>query len=129
MPEGLILWGVKSIYYVLEDNTQNQFKCTIKGKVLDTDFNTKGRKEVNPLVAGDHVVFEKIDQTNGLIIKRKDRINEFKRLKSRGRLVQTNFANIDLLLVVDSIANPPIRPYFIDRCLCRHCQIMQWQAL
>ena len=38
-------------------------------------------------------------------------------MKSRGRLVQTIFANIDLLLVVDSIANPPLRPYFIDRCL------------
>jgi ribosome biogenesis GTPase len=117
LSEGLILWGVKSIYYVLEKDTQNEFKCTIKGKKLDTDFNTKGRKEVSPLVVGDRVIFDKIDNSNGLIIKRKERINEFKRLKSKGRLVQTIFANIDLLLVVDSIANPPLRPYFIDRCL------------
>ncbi len=117
MPEGLILWGVKSIYYVLEKNTNIEYKCTIKGKVLDTNFNTKGRKEINPLVVGDQVIFEKVDQTNGLIVKRKERFNEFKRLKSRGRFVQTIFANVDLLLIVDSIANPPLRPFFIDRCL------------
>ncbi len=117
MSEGLILWGVKSIYYVLEKDSQKEYKCTIKGKVLDTDFNVKGRKEVNPLVVGDNVIFEKNDHSNGLIIKRKERINEFKRLKGNGRLVQTIFSNIDLLLVVDSIANPPLRPYFIDRCL------------
>lgn len=117
MPEGLILWGVKSIYYVLEKDSQKEYKCTIKGKVINTDFNIKGRKEVNPIVVGDNVIFEKIDQSNGLIIKRKERVNEFKRLKGNGRLVQTIFSNIDGLFIVDSIANPPLRPYFIDRCL------------
>ncbi|MCK4797840.1 MAG: ribosome small subunit-dependent GTPase A [Spirochaetes bacterium] len=117
MSEGLVLWGVKSIYYVLDKNTGKEYKCLIKGKIIKTDFQIKGRKELNPIVVGDQVIFEKIDDKNGLIVKRKKRHNEFKRLKTRGRFIQTIFANIDCMIVVDSIANPPLRPYFIDRCL------------
>lgn len=113
----MILWGVKSIYYVLEKGADNEYKCTIKGKILDTDFNIKGRSETTPLVVGDNVIFEKTDNNNGLIVERLDRKNEFKRLKRNGRVIQTIFANIDSLIVVDSVAHPPLRPYFIDRCL------------
>jgi ribosome biogenesis GTPase len=117
MPEGLVLWGVKNIYYVLDAESGKEFKCVIKGKVIETDFNIKGRWETNPIVVGDKVLFEKVDNENGVITKRLDRRNEFKRLKSNGRVVQTIFANIDFLVVIDSVAHPPIRPYFIDRCL------------
>lgn len=117
MPEGIVLWGVKSIYYILENSSKKQYKCTIKGKVIETDFNIKGRKEVNPIVVGDKVQFEIINHNQGLIIERKKRKNEFKRLKSSGRMVQTLFANIDYMIIIDSIENPPLRPYFIDRCL------------
>ena len=117
MPEGLILWGVKSIYYVLENITKNIYKCLIKGKIIDTDFKIKGRIETSPIVVGDKVIFEKINDKEGLILERLPRHNEFKRLKSGGRVVQTIFANVDYLIIVDSIAHPPLRPYFIDRCL------------
>lgn len=117
MPKGLVLWGVKSIYYVLDELNNKEYKCTIKGKVLETDFNIKGRRETNPIVVGDYVKFEIIDDVNGQILERLPRKNEFKRLKSKGRVIQTLFANIDCLIVIDSIANPPLRPYFIDRCL------------
>jgi len=117
LPEGLVLWGVKSIYYVLEKSSGKEYKCLIKGKVIETDFNIKGRKEVNPIVVGDNVEFEIINENEGLITERKKRRNEFKRLKSNGRLVQTLFANIDYMIIIDSIEEPPLRPYFIDRCL------------
>jgi len=111
------LWGVRNIYYILDDDTGKEYKCLIKGKVIDTDFNIKGRNEVNPIVVGDKVEFEKIDEENGLIISRNKRTNEYKRLKKSGRSVQTLFANIDLIAVVVSIKNHPLRPYFIDRAL------------
>jgi ribosome biogenesis GTPase / thiamine phosphate phosphatase len=117
LSQGIVLWGSKSIYYVLDADTRQEFKCLIKGKVIDTDFDVDGRKELNPIVVGDIVEFQKTDETNGLITERKKRKNEFKRLKSEGRYVQTLFANVDDMLVVDSIAHPPLRPYFIDRAL------------
>lgn len=117
MREGLVLWGVRNIYYVQDFKTGNEFKCVLKGKVLSTDFNVKGRREVNPVVVGDVVGFDKVDETNGLITERKKRRNEFKRLKRGGRYVQTIFANIDYLVVIDSIYHPTVRSYFIDRCL------------
>jgi len=117
LPEGLVLWGVKNIYYVLERNSGKEYKCTIKGKVLETDFQTKGRSETNPIVVGDEVLFNISSEASGVITERKKRRNEFKRLKSRGRVVQTLFANVDYLLIIDSVDNPPLRPFFIDRCL------------
>lgn len=117
MPEGLVLWGVKNIYYVYDQTSSKEYKCIIKGKVLDTDFNIKGRKETNPIVVGDIVTFKVIDSNQGVILERKKRTNEFKRLKKDGRVVQTLFANIDYMLIVDSVLHPPLRPYFIDRCL------------
>lgn len=117
MSEGLVLWGVKNIYYVLDNKTNKEYKCLIKGKTIETGFDIKGRTETNPIVVGDIVEFDKIDEYNGLITNRKQRKNEYKRLKKSGRVVQTLFANINLLIVVDSISSPPIRPYFIDRAL------------
>jgi ribosome biogenesis GTPase / thiamine phosphate phosphatase len=117
MSEGLILWGVRSIFYVLDEESEKEYKCVIKGKVLETAFNVKGRREVTPLVVGDKVIFDKVGSSDGVITSRKDRKNEFKRLKNSGREIQTLVANIDLMIVVDSVDNPPLRPFFIDRCL------------
>ncbi|HOF01862.1 MAG TPA: ribosome small subunit-dependent GTPase A [Spirochaetota bacterium] len=117
MSVGTVLWGVKSIFYVLSDDDKKEYKCVIKGKTLNTEFNLKNRREVSPLVAGDRVDFDKSGPTEGLINRRLKRINEIKRLKSGGREVQTLAANIDQLVIVDSIYNPPFRTFFIDRCL------------
>jgi ribosome biogenesis GTPase / thiamine phosphate phosphatase len=117
MSEGIILWGVRSIFYVMDIVTLKEYKCVIKGKILETDFKIKNRKENNPLVAGDRVEFTITDNDNGWIISRKQRINEFKRLKNSGREIQTIVANIDYLIIVDSIDNPPLRTFFIDRCI------------
>lgn len=116
MEEGLVLWGVKSIFYVEDDQTR-EYKCVIKGKQLNNEFDLKGRTEAAPIVSGDRVLFEKIDSSNGVIVKRLPRKNEFKRLKGGGRTVQTLAANVDSLIIVDSVVSPPTRTFFIDRCL------------
>ena len=117
MPVGSVLWGVKLIYYVFEPESKKVYKCKIKGKVIDTDFNIKNRSEVNPIVVGDNVEFDIISNEEGVIKKRLKRKSEYKRLKNNGREIQTLAANIDLIVIVDSIENPPLRPFFIDRCL------------
>lgn len=116
MGEGLVLWGVKSIFYV-EDQSKNVFKCLIKGKILDNNFDIRGRSETTPLVAGDRVIFEISETGEGKILKRLPRKNEFKRLKQGGRTIQTLVANVDTLIIVDSVISPPLRTFFIDRCL------------
>lgn len=124
MSVGIVLWGVKLIFYVQDIATARQFKCVIKGKVLDTDFNIKNRKERSPVVAGDIVDYEPTftpSDTNtigeGVILSRHERKNEIKRLKNNGRDVQTLTANIDRLFIIDSIYNPPLRTFFIDRMI------------
>ena len=116
MEKGLVLWGVRSIFYV-EDSEGKEFKCVIKSKRLDSGFDLKGRNEASPIVAGDYVQFEKTAESEGVILQRLPRKNEFTRLKAGGRVVQTLVANVDWLIVVDSVVSPPLRPFFIDRCL------------
>ncbi len=117
MAEGIVLWGVKSIFYVCDNVSGKEYKCTIKGKILETDFDLKGRIETTPIVVGDIVTFDIVDESSGVILNKHKRRNEFKRLKLGGRTVQTIVANIDILAVVDSVVSPPLRPFFIDRCL------------
>ena len=117
MQTGLVILGVKNIYNVLDTETQKEYKCVIKGKILDTNFTLKGRREVAPLAVGDRVEFEIVSESEGLILNRIKRKNEFKRLKNNGREIQTLIANVDYLIIVDSIENPPLRTFFIDRCL------------
>lgn len=117
MSTGLVLWGVKSIYYVLDNTSGKEYKCVIKGKILDYSTQKQIIKDVNPIVSGDYVEFEVIDEVNGHITKRVKRKNEFKRFKNNAREVQVIVANVDYLMIVDSIDNPELRPFFIDRCL------------
>ncbi len=124
MGVGVVLWGVKSIFYVKDSHSGITFKCVIKGKVIDTDFNLKNRRQSSPIVAGDTVDFDEVfipqdtsQVGEGVITNRHPRRNEIKRLKNNGREVQTLAANVDCLYIVDSIYNPPLRTFFIDRML------------
>ncbi len=117
MHKGIVTLGVKNIYNVLDLDSRREYKCVIKGKILDTNFNLKNRREVAPLVVGDKVKFSIVNDREGVIVERVERTNEFKRLKNNGREIQTLIANVDNLIIVDSIENPPLRTFFIDRCL------------
>jgi len=119
LAKGLILWGVKSIYYVsnLDEKDKKTYECRIKGKIIDIKTQIKNRKDISPLVTGDIVDFNIVDENSGVIVSRHERKNEILRLKNNGREIQTLAANTDRLIIVDSVVSPPVRPFFIDRCI------------
>jgi ribosome biogenesis GTPase len=117
LPVGIVLWGVRSIYTVSDSTTGDNYTCTIKGKILELEGEDNNQNLTTPLVAGDMVEFSETDHGHGLITARKKRKNEFKRLKQAGRVVQTIVANLDQIIIFDSIDQPRLNTYFIDRCI------------
>ncbi|MGD1816709.1 MAG: ribosome small subunit-dependent GTPase A [Pleomorphochaeta sp.] len=107
---GRIIRGINNIYNV--EIEERVFECRIKGKLLN---DVSG--EYNPLAVGDFVEFEKINDLEGLIIKRLPRKNSFQRWNMKGQCNQTVVANMDLIVCVTSCSNPPFRPRFIDRVI------------
>ncbi|GMO55456.1 MAG: ribosome small subunit-dependent GTPase A [Termitinemataceae bacterium] len=107
---GLIISGSCNIFTV-EKNVEGEcryFECRIKGKVL------KNSGGYNPLAPGDIVDFE---EDNQQIISLQKRKNVFERLNTKNNKAQVLAANIDLVICVTSLLNPPWRPRFIDRVL------------
>lgn len=110
--EGKIAFGANNIFTVLSEG--DSFLCRIKGKVLREDEIT-----YNPLAPGDEVEFAVDAHTEGegKILSRKARRNALVRWNRKKQARQTIAANIDLLVCVGSVGNPPFRPRFIDRVL------------
>ncbi|MCH2182839.1 MAG: ribosome small subunit-dependent GTPase A [Mariniblastus sp.] len=91
--------------------TENRtYTCAIKGvlKSLSTDLQ-------HVVVAGDHVTLQPIDEETGVIVRVEPRFNQLSRT-SRQRQ-QIIVANIDLVLIVASAAEPVLKPNLIDRFL------------
>ncbi|GMO30274.1 MAG: ribosome small subunit-dependent GTPase A [Termitinemataceae bacterium] len=121
--QGLVISGSRNVFTVKQivDGDALLFECRIKGKILKSSVDFKMPrdvrqrqpvKEYNPLAPGDIVEFE-----NAQITFLHKRRNAFVRLNSKGNIPQILGANIDLLICVTSISNPPFRPRFIDRVL------------
>lgn len=110
--EGKIAFGANNIFTVLSGS--ETFLCRIKGKVLREEEVT-----YNPLAPGDEVEFAVDSHTEGegKILNRKPRRNALVRWNRKRQSRQTIAANIDLLVCVGSVGNPPFRPRFIDRVL------------
>lgn len=103
--------------------------CAIKGKVL------RHGEEVlhNALAPGDEVeVMPQSDAASGggqgLITALVPRRNGFFRWNDKTGKRQVLAANVDAVLLVTTIANPPFRPRFIDRALvqCDSDGLMPW---
>ncbi len=109
---GRIAFGANNIFTVKTDETS--YRCRLKGKILRQD-----EKAYNPLAPGDVVEFQPDlhSQDEGLILSRIPRKNSLVRWNRKRRALQTVAANLDLLVVVTSVKNPPFRPRFIDRVL------------
>lgn len=103
-------------WYTVKTENGKSFECRIKGK-----FRLKGIKSTNPIAVGDHVDFEletKNDEVTGVINKIHDRTNYIIR-KSVNLAKQTHIiaSNIDQVLLIVTIDNPPTFASFIDRFL------------
>ena len=109
---GLIKYGINNIYTVECGGTT--YECRIKGKKLKS-----GKKEYNPICAGDYVEIEPDENHpgTGMITERYERSNSFARWNRKRSSVQTIAANIELLVCITSPESPPFRPRFVDRVL------------
>lgn len=111
--KGTVIKSTGSWYEVKETEGQ-VYPCRLKGK-----FKIKGIKNTNPLAVGDHVDFEFDNATQaGIIINIETRRNYIIR-KSTRLSKQTHIiaSNLDLAIVVATIAEPRTSTGFIDRFL------------
>lgn len=111
--KGLIIKSTGSWYQVLTDDG-DRINCRIKGK-----FRTKGITTTNPLAVGDKVEFEmEPAQETGVIIKLQRRKNYIiRKAINLSKQAQILGANLDLALLVVTLASPRTSLGFIDRFL------------
>lgn len=113
MREGLVLGGTNNQFEIEADDGTVRL-CPIKGKILK-----ESEGYYNPLAPGDRVQFadDAHDPGRGQIVSLISRKNHFVRLNQKGNAPQLLAANLDLLIVVTTPAEPPFRPRFVDRAL------------
>jgi len=114
---GRVLYGINNIYTVLLEG--REITCRIRGKVLKTGRETDGPREYNPIAVGDwvEVISDPHSEDKGWIKSRTDRKSRLVRFVKKRRAVQIIAANVELLVCVTSVNNPPFRPRFVDRML------------
>lgn len=82
---------------------------------------TKKLKAVNPIVVGDEVLLEVVDETKkeGVIVQVYPRRTKLSRKVGTGakEVEQVVAANVDRLVIVSSVSEPPFRPGLVDRYL------------
>ena len=95
---------------IVQDDEGNRYECTVRRLV-----RTMARDARNAVVAGDSVLFQRLDDQYGVI----ERVNPRERVLSRGsqRREHIIVANIDQIVIVMSAAEPRLKPNLIDRLL------------
>lgn len=87
------------------------FNCTLRG-VLKKEKN----RFKNLVAVGDFVLFEKIDEKEGVILQIEPRRTVLSRADNLSRRKQQLIAvNIDLVLITTSVIMPPLKPFLVDR--------------
>lgn len=109
---GLVIKNTGSWYQVLTDEG-NTVDCKIKG-----NFRLKGIRSTNPVAVGDYVSIVMNDEGTAFITEIEDRKNYIIR-KSTNLSKQSHIiaANVDMVLLVVTIARPETSTTFIDRFL------------
>lgn len=99
---------------MVEDENGNQHSCRIKGR-----FRTKGIRTTNPIAVGDWVEFEtEPGQQSAVIEKLYPRKNYIiRRAVNLSKETQIIGANLDLAILLITLASPPTSTGFIDRFL------------
>ena len=115
MPTAVVS-GVYGALYSLLDENQNTILAAAGGRLRLSGATRVDGKKSNPVVAGDQVEYEpgKDGQTS-LITAIFPRQNSFIRADQQRHHVMA--ANLDLVLVFQSVAAPDFNPGFLDRAL------------
>lgn len=96
---------------ILVDAPEGQFLCTLRG-LLKKEKN----KAKNLITVGDFVLFEKATDDTGSIAHVEERRSILSRqdhlLRRKQQLIA---ANIDQVLITVTVANPPLKPFLVDR--------------
>jgi ribosome biogenesis GTPase / thiamine phosphate phosphatase len=108
---GTVLRGINNIYTV-EDELGECRLCRIKGKKL-----VGGELVYNPIAVGDIVEYTPISPKEGLITARRPRRSSFIRWNMKRGLPQVLAANMDRVVCIAAVDNPPLKPRFIDRVI------------
>jgi ribosome biogenesis GTPase len=111
--QGLVIKSTGSWYSVLADNGE-RYDCRIVGK-----FRIKGLKTTNPIAVGDRVKFDlERDSNQGLINEMLPRKNYIIRKSiNLSKQAQILAANLDMAMLVVTLASPRTSLGFIDRFL------------
>lgn len=111
--EGLLKGRVLSIMSqgMIVEEGANLFTCTLKGVLKKIQGAEK-----NLVAVGDFVLFEKINETEGIVTYVEERRTTLSRadnlLRRKEQLIA---ANIDQVLITVSVVQPPLKTFIVDR--------------
>jgi len=96
--------------WVQDDATATIYECTVR-RIL----RTMSSEERNTVVAGDRVLFQPLDASQGVI----ERVEPRQGVISRGHHHREHVivANVSQVMIVASAGEPPLKPALIDRFL------------
>ncbi len=87
------------------------YKCTLKGNFrLENNFS-------NPIVSGDLVKIEMVNNENGIITEILERENLFIKKSLKDNKAHVVGSNIDQILIICSFKKPYTKLIFIDKCI------------
>ena len=110
--EGLVIRTTGSWYRVMPEGG-SVIDCRLRG-----NYRLRGSKQTNPVAVGDRVQFEVGDDGTGVISDVADRRNYIVRRATKlSKQTHVIAANVDLLCVVATLAEPRTSTGFIDRLL------------
>ena len=107
LPEGIVMRASNGIYIVQCDT--NQYQCSLRGK--RDAFSTNQQVYV-----GDRVKIQAIDEKRGTIAAIMRRRSEYKRKGTQSKSVIL-IPNLDGLVIVSSVKEPPIWQRMLDKFL------------
>lgn len=111
MPVGTVVQIDASFYHV--ENEEGVFRCVLRGTL-----KKKARGVVRPVAVGDRVEFTVAAEDLGAIEKVLERRTKLSRPSARSaQLEQVIVANVDQIVVVASIKDPPLVLGIVDRFL------------
>ena len=107
--EGVVIKSTGDLYNVKINN--NIIRCNFRGKnKLNNIFS-------NPIVSGDKVKVQLIDNQSGIIEKIVKRKNYFIKRSLKDKKAHIVGANLDQVIVLGSIKKPYTKLKFIDKCI------------